>query len=120
MAAAVWMMSLSFAQLPVELDEAAWLDGCSVAGAFWRVIVPSSLPGVLSTAVFTFLLAWNDYLIALVFLRSQQNYTLAIGLEALGGSPQLALLMLLPPVVLFAVGGRSFRTDGISGAFAGR
>jgi len=120
LAAAVWMMSLSVAALPVELEEAAWLDGCSVAGAFWRVILPSALPGVLSTAILTFLLSWNDYLIALVFLRSQQNYTLAIGLEAFGGSPQLALLMLLPPVVLFAVFHRSFRTDGIAGSFAGR
>jgi multiple sugar transport system permease protein len=120
LAAAVWMLSVQIATVPVELEEAAWLDGCSVAGAFWRVVVPGVLPGILSTAIFTFLLAWNDYLVALVFLRSQGNYTLAIGLEALGHSPQLALLMALPPVVLFAVFHRSFRTDGVSGAFAGR
>lgn len=120
LAAATWMLSVSIATMPVQLEEAAWLDGCSVAGAFFRVILPGALPGILSTAIFTFLLSWNDYLVALVFLRSQQNYTLAIGLESAGHSPQLALLMMLPPVVLFAVFHRSFRTDGVSGAFAGR
>ncbi|BDZ50970.1 ABC transporter permease [Frondihabitans sucicola] len=120
LAAAVWMMSTAIAAVPVELEEAAWLDGCSVAGAFWRVILPGALPGILATAIFTFLLSWNDYLVALVFLRSQQNYTLAIGLESFGHSPQLALLMMLPPVILFAVFHRSFRTDGFSGSFSGR
>lgn len=120
LAAAVWMMSAALAIVPPALEEAAWLDGCSVVGAFWRVILPGALPAVLSTAILTFLLSWNDYLIALVFLRSQENYTLAIGLESFGRSPQVALLMMLPPVILFTVFHRFFQTDGVSGAFSGR
>ncbi|RKR73955.1 carbohydrate ABC transporter permease [Frondihabitans australicus] len=117
--AAVWMMASAIASVPVALEEAAWLDGCSIAGGFWRIVMRNSLPGVLSAAVFTFLLSWNDYLVALVFLRSQQNYTLAIGLEAAGHSPALALLMSLPPVVLFLVFQRHLRFGGVAGSFGG-
>ena len=74
---------------------------------------------MLGAGLFAFLLAWNDYLIALVFLRSQQNYTLAIGLESAGHSPALALLMMLPPVVLFAIFHRHFRFGGVAGSFGG-
>jgi multiple sugar transport system permease protein len=117
--AAVWMMSSAIQSVPVALEEAAWLDGCSVASGFWRIVLRNSLPGVLSTAVFTFLVAWNDYMIALVFLRSQQNYTLPIGLESAGHSPALALMMMLPPVALFLVFQRHLRFGGVAGSFGG-
>jgi multiple sugar transport system permease protein len=119
MTVAVWMMAAYFDSIPVSLEEAAWLDGCSVAGSFARVVLRNSLPGVLSTAIFAFLLAWNDYLIAVVFIRSDQNYTLAIGLESSGHSPTLALVMMLPPVLIFAFLNRYFSVGGIGGAVAG-
>ena len=49
------------------------MDGCSVFGSFLRVVLRNSLPGILSTAIFTFLLSWNDYLVAVVFLRSSRT-----------------------------------------------
>ena len=79
MSVAIWMMAAYFDSIPISLEEAAWMDGCSVFGSFSRVVLRNSLPGVLSTAIFAFLLAWNDYLVAVIFLRSDQNYTLPIG-----------------------------------------
>ncbi|AMM21016.1 hypothetical protein AX769_13840 [Frondihabitans sp. PAMC 28766] len=116
---AVWLMSSGVDGVPVSLEEAAWIDGCSVASAYLRIVLRNSLPAVLTTALVSFLFAWNDYLVAFVFLRSEQNYSLAIGLETSGHSPVLALLIMLPPVVLFAVFHRHFRFGGVAGAFGG-
>ncbi|MGH3448921.1 MAG: carbohydrate ABC transporter permease, partial [Nocardioidaceae bacterium] len=81
MSVAIWMMAAYYDSIPISLEEAAWMDGCSVFGSFRRVVLRNSLPGILSTAIFAFLLAWNDYLVALVFLRSNPVYTLPVGLE---------------------------------------
>jgi multiple sugar transport system permease protein len=118
-AVATWTMAAAFDSIPASLEEAAWLDGCSVFGAFWRVVLPNALPGVLSAAVFTFLLAWNDYWIALVFILSNGNYTMGIGLAASYGAPVLSLIGLVPPLVVFLVFHRFFSLGGISGSLAG-
>jgi multiple sugar transport system permease protein len=117
-AAAVWTMSSVIRAVPVSIEEAAWLDGCSVLGGFVRVVLPGCLPGVVTTAVFAFLLSWNDYLVAVVFLHSSQSFTIAVGLESFGHSPALAVLMSLPPVLIFAILQGRFRR-GIGGTLAG-
>jgi multiple sugar transport system permease protein len=119
-AVASWTMAAAFDTIPIALEEAAWLDGCSVLGGFWRVVVPNALPGVLSAAIFTFLLAWNDYWIALVFILSDAHYTMGIGLAASYGSPELSLIGLVPPLVVFLVFHRFFSLGGVSGSLAGR
>jgi multiple sugar transport system permease protein len=118
-AVATWTMAAAFDSIPVDLEEASWLDGCSVWGGYWRVVLPNALPGVLSAAVFTFLLAWNDYWIALVFILSNANYTMGIGLAASYGSPVLSLIGLVPPLVVFLVFHRFFSLGGVSGSLAG-
>jgi len=125
---AIWMMAAYFDSIPISLEEAAWMDGCSVFGSFWRVVLRNSLPGVLSTAIFAFLLAWNDYLVAVIFLRSDQNYTLPIGLQTFfqqnqtdwGPVMSVAVVMMIPPIVVFAVLNRYFSVGGIGGSLAGR
>jgi multiple sugar transport system permease protein len=119
-AGAIWMMAAYIDSIPISLEEAAWLDGCSVLGGFFRVVLRNSLPGVLSTAIFAFLLTWNDYLIVVVFIRSQQNYTLPLALESAGHSPALAVVMMVPPVLIFACLNRYFSLGGIGGALADR
>ena len=124
----IWMMAAYYDSIPISLEEAAWMDGCSLFGGFLRVVLRNSLPGVLSTAIFCFLLSWNDYLIALVFLRSDVNYTLPIGLETFfqqnatnwGLVMAVAVVMLVPPVILFAALNKYFSVGGIGGALAGR
>lgn len=128
MSVAIWMMAAYFDSIPITLEEAAWMDGCSVFGGFARIVLRNSLPGVLSTAIFAFLLAWNDYLVAVVFLRSDQNYTLQIGLQTFFQQNQtnwglvmaVAVVMMMPPVLLFAALNKYFSVGGIGGSLAGR
>lgn len=118
-ATVVFMLTTAIDAIPRSLEEAAWMDGCSVAGAFVRIVLRNCLPGLASAGVFAFLLAWNEYLVALIFLRSTSNYTLGIGLSAAGGSPALAVLMMLPPIAVFLIFRRHFSVGGVAGALAG-
>lgn len=128
MSVAIWMMAAYYDSIPISLEEAAWMDGCSVFGGFVRVVLRNSLPGVLSTAIFSFLLSWNDYLIAVVFLRSNENFTLQIGLQTFfqqnaanwGLVMAVAVVMMFPPVILFAFLNKHFSVGGIGGSLAGR
>jgi multiple sugar transport system permease protein len=128
MSVAIWMMAAYFDSIPISLEEAAWMDGASVFGGFLRIVLRNSLPGILSTAIFSFLLAWNDYLIAVVFLRSDPNYTLPVGLETFFQQNQtdwglvmaVAVVMMLPPVLLFVLLNKYFSVGGIGGSLAGR
>jgi len=117
---AIWMLSAYIATVPIELEEAAWLDGCSVLGAFFRVVLRNCLPAILSTAIFVFLFVWNDYLAAFTFIRSTANYTVGIGLQAAGRSPIFAVLIAVPPVLTFALLNRYFSLGGVSGALSAR
>lgn len=128
MSVAIWMMAAYYDSIPVNLEEAAWMDGCSVFGSFMRVVLRNSLPGILSTAIFSFLLAWNDYLVALVFLRSSPNFVLPVGLQSFfqqnstnwGLVMAVAVMMMLPPVILFATLNKYFSVGGIGGSLAGQ
>jgi multiple sugar transport system permease protein len=128
MSVAVWMMAAYFDSIPITLEEAAWMDGTSVFGSFTRIVLRNSLPGILSTAIFSFLLAWNDYLVAVVFLRSDDNYTLQIGLQTFFQQNQtnwglvmaVAVIMMAPPIIIFAVLNKYFSVGGIGGSLAGR
>lgn len=123
-----WMMTAYFDTLPVALEEAAWIDGASIIGAFIRIILPNSLPGILSTALFAFLNSWNDYLVASVFLHSDSQFTMPIGLQTFfqqnladwGPVMACAVIMMAPPVIVFAVLNRYFSIGGIGGSLAGR
>jgi multiple sugar transport system permease protein len=125
---ATWMMAAYISTIPASLEEAAWVDGCSVFGSFLRIVLRNSLPGILSTAVFTFLLSWNDYLVAVVFLRSQGTFTLPVGVESFfsqhatnwGAVMGTAVVMMIPPIVVFGCLNRYFSVGGIGGSLAGR
>ena len=127
MSVAIWMMAAYIDTIPVSLEEAAWIDGASLFTGFTRIVLRNSLPGVLSTAIFTFLVSWNDYLVAIVFLRSQERFTLPIGLQTFfqqngtdwGSVMALAVVMMLPPVIVFTALNRYFSVGGIGGSLAG-
>ncbi|WP_115789462.1 carbohydrate ABC transporter permease [Arthrobacter silvisoli] len=128
MSVATWMMAAYFDSIPVSLKEASWIDGCSVFGSFLKVVLRNSLPGVLSTAIFAFLLAWNDYLVAIVFLRSNEIFTLPVGVQSFfqqnatdwGSVMALAVVMMIPPIFVFAALNKYFSVGGIGGSLAGR
>ena len=118
-AVAVWMLTAYIDTVPVRLEESAWLDGCSVFGSFVRVVLPACWPGIVSTAIYCFLLTWNDYLVALVFIKSNALYTLPIGLQS-ARTPGLILVIVLPPLLLFGLLHRFFAVGGIAGSLADR
>lgn len=118
-AVAVWMLTAAIDAVPVRLEESAWLDGCSVLGSFVRVVLPSCWPGIVSTAIYCFLLTWNDYLVALVFIKSNALYTLPIGLQA-ARTPGLVLVIVIPPLLIFGLLNRYFSVGGIAGSLADR
>jgi multiple sugar transport system permease protein len=128
MSVATWMMAAYMDSIPMSLEQAAWIDGCSPFGGFLRIVLRNSLPGILSTAIFTFLVAWNDYLVAIVFLRSQQVFTLPIGVESFfqqnqtdwGSVMATAVVMMAPPIIIFAVLNKYFSVGGIGGSLAGQ
>lgn len=81
----VWMLKSYFDTIPKSLDEAGIVDGLSIFGVFWRIIVPLSLPGIAVTAFFAFLTAWNEYMFALAFMTGEKNYLLPVGMAAAFG-----------------------------------
>jgi multiple sugar transport system permease protein len=128
MSIACWMMAAYFDSIPVSLEEAAWVDGASVLGAFLRIVLRNSLPGIMSVSIFSFLLAWNDYLVALVFLRTDNVLTLPLGLQQFfqqnqsswGPIMATAVLMMAPPILVFTAFHRYFSVGGIGGSLAGQ
>jgi len=76
---ALWLLRSFMAGIPEDLEAAALIDGASRIGAFVDVVVPQALPGIISTALFTFILAWNEYLYALVLVNSERSRPLTTG-----------------------------------------
>ncbi len=72
------MMRNAFDAVPIEIEEAARVDGASVVTVLWRVMMPLVAPGVITVAIFAFLAAWNEFLAALIFLTDQDSYTLPV------------------------------------------
>lgn len=75
----LWLLRSFIAAIPISLEEAAMVDGASRMGAFIDVVLPQAVPGLISTALFTFILAWNEYLYALVFVNRDDMKTLPPG-----------------------------------------
>ena len=76
----IWTLRGFVEGVPVELEEAALVDGCSRVKAFTHVLLPLLMPGIVATSIFAFISAWDDYLFAYVIMKSQGNYTLPVWL----------------------------------------
>lgn len=81
----IWMLKGYFDSIPIELEEAAAMDGCSRLGTLWRIITPLSLPGLTVTAMFAFVLSWNDLVLAITLISSPELRTDAVGLASFVG-----------------------------------
>jgi multiple sugar transport system permease protein len=78
---ALWMMSTFFKDVPIDLEEAAMIDGCSKFRAFWRVAVPTAAPGIVATGVLCLMFSWNDYSFASIFTgNGSQTVPIAVSL----------------------------------------
>ena len=83
---AVWNLTAFFKQLPVELEQAAMVDGCTPGVAFRKVILPLAAPGVFTTAIIVFIGAWNEYLVALTFLQDANMQTATVAISKFTGT----------------------------------
>jgi multiple sugar transport system permease protein len=121
---AILLMTGYLNTLPRELDEAVQVDGGSSWTALWRVVVPLSVPGIVATAVYTFLLAWNEFLFALTLTKSMDMRTVPIGIELLMGqhafewNEMMAMSVLgsLPLLVLYLIAQRYFLAGMTAGS----
>lgn len=76
---AMWLAIIFFEAIPIDLDEAAMIDGAGRLRTLWAVILPIAIPGVVAICVFSFILSWNDYLFALVLIVDETKKTLPVG-----------------------------------------
>jgi multiple sugar transport system permease protein len=83
---AVWTLTAFFKQMPVELEQAAMVDGCTPAVAFRKVILPLAAPGVFTTAIIVFIGSWNEYLLALTFLTNADRQTATVAISKFTGT----------------------------------
>ena len=118
------MMTGYFNTLPRELDEAVKVDGAGPMMALWRILVPLSIPGLVSVGIYTFMIAWNEYLFALTLTRTEDMRTVPIGIQLLMGQHSyrwnemmaMSILGSLPVLVLFLVFQRYFIGGMTTGA----
>ena len=119
----IWLMAAFFQTIPVELEDAARIDGCSRLETFFRIILPISSPGLVSTALFIFLLAWDEFFFALIFTSSLSAKTVPVALAEFVGryvtdiNAMMAggVLAAIPPVLLALI----FHRYIVSGLTAG-
>ncbi len=118
----VFLLRQFFMGLPLEMSEAARIDGCNELQIFWRIILPLCRPALMVVALFQFMFTWNDFLGPLIYLAEQKDFTLALGLQSFqsqnGGTAwhhlmAASTLVVLPVIILFFMAQRSF-IEGIA------
>jgi multiple sugar transport system permease protein len=117
----VWMMRGFFAEVPREIEEAAMLDGESRAGALMRIVLPLVKPGLAATAVFCLVVAWNEFLFALILTQTNTAMTLPVGIasrvtqyEIKWGAMSAAGVVAMLPVLVFATAVQKYLVRGLS------
>ena len=112
--------------IPDEIQEAASIDGCSRLGFFWRMVVPLSMPGVITVAILTFISSWNSYLLPLFILNREATFTLPLGVQAFSSQYSVdtakvlafTSLSMVPALIFFSLFQRRI-VGGLTGAVKG-
>lgn len=112
--------------IPDELQEAAEIDGCSRLGFFWRMVVPLSMPGVITVGILAFIASWNSYILPLFILNNEGSYTLPLGVQAFASQYSVdtakvlafTSLSMIPALVFFSLFERRI-VGGLTGAVKG-
>lgn len=127
----IWIMRGFFLAIPIEIDEAARMDGASTWQLMTKVLFPLVMPGIIASSVFAFIAAWNDYIVAYTFMKDQVDYTLPVWLNSFtvvvageigvdyGGQMAAATLFSIPVVVFFMIIQRNLVTGMSAGAVKG-
>jgi len=117
----VWQMKGFYDTIPPSLEEAARIDGCSRAGAFWTVVLPLATPGLVITGLFSFMTAWSEYIVAAQVMQDESMFTLPLGIKGFQSSlstqwglyAAASILVSLPVVVVFLLLSR-FLVNGLT------
>ena len=120
---AIWLMAAFFDTIPIELEDAARIDGCSRLEILWRIILPISAPGLVSTGLFVFLTAWDEFFFALILTSTVTAKTVPVAIAEftgryvvdVGGMMTGGVLAAIPPVLLSLI----FQRYIVSGLTAG-
>lgn len=107
----IWLLKGFFDNIPIQLEQAARIDGATRFQAFFLIVMPLSSPGIIATSIFSFIGAWNEYVYAYTFLSKQESMTLPVGIQRFftefatdwPGLMAATFLMSVPVVVLFLV-----------------
>ena len=109
LAFSVWILSSFFKSIPVEIEEAAFIDGASRFQTFRKISLPLAAPGIVTTAIFTFIAAWNEYVVAYTLASSPEKQQFSVGLSLLTGLYEVkwnflfagSLIAIIPIIILF-------------------
>ena len=118
---ALYMLANYFRTIPHEIEQAGLIDGCTRLSVIWRITMPLALPALVSVFIYTFMIAWNEYLYAFVFLTDRNMFTMPIAINTIFNDPQprphvvmaASTIMTLPIVFLFLALER-FLAEGLS------
>ena len=118
---ATWVMLGYFHSIPVELEEAAMIDGATRLYAFWKITLPLAAPALLAVTLFAFTNAWNEFLFAFVFITSESLRTLPVGLQSMvvgdilpWGQLMAASLLTAVPVAVLYIYAQRFLAEGLT------
>ena len=106
---ALYMLANYFRTIPLEIEQAALIDGCSRSGVIWRITIPLAVPALVSVAIYSFMIAWNEFLYAFVFLNERALFTMPIKINTIFNDPSprphvvmaASTIMTIPVVLLF-------------------
>lgn len=108
---AVWLLVGFFQTVPIGIEEAARIDGANKFMTFYKIVLPIVAPGIVATAIYTFINAWNEFLYALILINDTSKMTVAVALRSLNGSEILdwgdmmaaSVIVVLPSIIFFSI-----------------
>ena len=117
----LYMLTNYFRTIPDEIEQSGLIDGCSRLGVIWRITLPLAIPALVSVFIYTFMIAWNEFLYALVFLNSNDMFTMPIKINTIFNDPSprpqvvmaASTIMTLPIMVMFLALER-YLTEGLA------
>lgn len=122
-----WLMKSAFDAVPVELEEAAMVDGCTRHGAVFRVAVPLAMPGLVASSVYAFVAAWDEYFFARTLIADSRHWVISVGLGSFTSDHStswqqimaVATISTIPPVLMFIIAQRAFVGNLTAGGVKG-
>jgi ABC-type glycerol-3-phosphate transport system permease component len=116
----IFLLRQFFMTIPLEMDDAARIDGCSTVGTYWRIILPQSKPALMAVGIFTFQASWNEFMRPLIYLQTKERWTVSIALRAFQGEfdtewnlVMAASVVSMVPVILLFFFGQKYFIQGV-------